>query len=122
MTLSRNRPVRTRDGREVTIYTWDAPGLYPIHGHIKDSEIPSAWTATGSISNSFNAADDLVQPPQTVVQYCDLYRRPDSTDASVRGPFDSVAQANADVPIYTFGGWQHISRRRVEFTEGQFDE
>lgn len=43
-TLNFNRPLQTRDGRNVRIYRTDAPGRYPIHGAILESD--GLWDLT----------------------------------------------------------------------------
>ena len=45
------KPVQTRDGRHVRIYTMDAGGKYPIHGAIQseaDTWEHEAWMIDGS--------------------------------------------------------------------------
>jgi len=34
MSIDWTKPVQTRDGRKVTIYTTTAPTEYPVHGYI----------------------------------------------------------------------------------------
>ena len=52
------RPVQTRDGRAVTIYTTSAPGMWPVHGYIAGDPGPSGWTL---INESLTNAPEEVE-------------------------------------------------------------
>jgi hypothetical protein len=64
-----NKTYRTRDGREVRIYSVDAGGQYPVHGAIKvrdDIWKTVSWTKKGTFSaapmnNALRTEDDLVE-------------------------------------------------------------
>jgi hypothetical protein len=67
MSLDRNKPVQTRDGRKVTIYTWDAPVYAPIHGLVEGNNIPDYWGADGGyflMPLGGNGADLINVPEQ----------------------------------------------------------
>jgi hypothetical protein len=65
MSLDRNKPVQTRDGRKVTIYTWDAPNWrYPIHGRVENEINPLGWDADGHFTGSRECGLDLINVPE----------------------------------------------------------
>jgi len=45
-----NKTYRTRDGRQVRIYSTDGGGIYPIHGAILDKVLPGWFLATWDIN------------------------------------------------------------------------
>ena len=65
------KPVQTRDGREVRIYSADPAngGDYPAHGAIKDADrgfFPQTWAMNGSVYNGGNEKpSDLINVPET---------------------------------------------------------
>lgn len=71
--LDPDKPVRTRDGREVRILCWDRDHpTYPIVGLVRTPnggpELSATWRADGvcSTSDAFNRVDDLVPYRRTV--------------------------------------------------------
>jgi len=67
-TFDPTKPVQTRDGREVVIYTTNAPGAYPIHGRINyanSGSLAASWTIRGQFRTSLeNFPGDLVNIPE----------------------------------------------------------
>lgn len=55
MKIDINKQYQTRDGRAVTLYCTDAPGLLPVHGRIEGKKAAVSWDAQGR--HSF---DDLL--------------------------------------------------------------
>lgn len=112
--LDRNRPVQTRDGRSVTIYTWDAPGKRPIHGRIEGDTFPTSWDAKGSgdIYSLNNHDFDLVNVPKPkikVERYIYVFK--DGSTTTVRTP----GTCNYYKPV----ACKHLV---FEIEEGQFDD
>lgn len=62
MSIDFTKPVQTRDGRKVTIYRTDAPGVYRVHGHIEGNIFPTAWTQEGHDSGTSDR--DLINVPE----------------------------------------------------------
>lgn len=72
--LDLNKPIRTRDGREVVIYCTDAPGDYPIHGRVEGEDSPRGWTLTGAWNIFANISSDLINVPEPVEVWVNIYR------------------------------------------------
>jgi len=60
--LDFTKPVQTRNGYPVTIYTTTAQGEYPIHGAYRDhgTDRLMSWTSSGKFSRGMSVALDLI--------------------------------------------------------------
>lgn len=71
-----DKPIQTRDGREVRIYAKDVfPAAYPIHGAIKTTsgwEVES-WSNAGGVFNGEADARDLINVPTRREVWVNLY-------------------------------------------------
>src|SRR5699024_8343298 len=99
MTLDRNRPVQTRDGKPVRIVTWtEGSGRYPIIGFIDDENTPDSWAAEWKFLYANHVFDDEkgrvnVPPKQTVT----WHRCRTEHGGHVGGTFDSSDTARDTV-------------------------
>ena len=119
MTIDWNKPVQTRDGSEVNIYTTSAKAgnkKYPVRGEVlKKSGFWSfeSWTPEGEWSACAADSDlDLVNVPEKHVRYFNMY--PDS------GKFVQPRSSRDEADAKAAAG--RIACVRVEFEEGQFDD
>lgn len=102
-------PIRTRDGRPVTILTTEARDLvWTILGYIGDSHRVEKWRADGSYCMAVGSEDpkDLVQDREVWVN---IY------DQEFLAVFSSKEAAQRSHK-------QPVARVRVPYTPGQFDE
>lgn len=98
MTLDRNKPVQTRDGRPVRIITWtEGSETYPIVGFVGADKAPDVWTAEGKFvdGQTYEHIYDLVNvpPKQTVTWH---WCRPEG-GGHIGGNFDSSDAVRAAV-------------------------
>lgn len=74
--LDLTKPVQTRSGLKVTIFTTEARGRFPVIGMVHEPTIDSAatWTAEGAFhADGREAPADLVQVVETVKRYLPVY-------------------------------------------------
>lgn len=64
--LDFTKPVQTRDGRKVVIYTTEAPGTWPVHGRIEGTMEPWCWGRTGTFGIAPSPCDLINTPPKMV--------------------------------------------------------
>jgi hypothetical protein len=109
--LDRNKPVQTRDGRKVTIYTWDAPSDYPIVGLTEGSRFPDSWRVDGSYHNrDIPSEKDLINVPEQPKKHkVKLYFREDKGMES--GVWASPYKGNTNEKV--------VAIKEIEFTEGE---
>lgn len=111
MAIDWTKPVQTRDGRKVTIYTTTAPTEYPVHGYIEGWDDPSCWTSGGLYLGDEESDQDLINVPEPKwVLWVNMYKD------GIGGGY--LTKAIADK-------WALSGRTaciRVELTPGQFDE
>lgn len=110
MSIDWTKPVQTRDGRKVTIYTTTAPSKYPVHGYIEGWEDPCCWTSGGRLFEDEESDEDLINAPEPKrVAWVNLY--PDQHGSAYK------TKAEAD----EFCAHNRIACVRVEWSPGQFD-
>lgn len=100
------KPVQTVSGEPVEIVTTTGRGKYPVIGYIDDSTQIRMWHANGASSSGCNDLVNVPPKPKTIVRYVILYN-----DESIR-----IAKNSSD------RGINCIACKRVEFTEGEFDQ
>lgn len=112
MSLDRNKPVQTRDGRKVTIYTWNAPSsTYPIHGYADGFAGPSSWCATGAYHTEGAIYQfDLINVPEQPKKHKVKVAFLDYGGAPHPAP-------HRDPPFEYVG--KLIAIKEIEFTEGE---
>lgn len=116
MKLDFNRPITTRDGRNVRILCTDLNGQYPIAAHVEESIghwVLKAYPLDGQRPgvNPGNALD-LVNVPEKREVWVNIYDHPSDTG------YGYVSKELAD----RAAGDSRIGRIRVPYTVGQFDE
>lgn len=78
MTLDLTKPLTTRDGRPVRLLAQDVASDYPIVGVIKNSdrsEDVRVWNARGGIIAGHETATDLINPPEKIEGWLNVYPR-----------------------------------------------
>ena len=101
------KPVQTRSGLPVKILTVAGRDKQCVIGHIGDSKSYYFWTKDGlSRLTGTESENDLINAPEKRVAYIYFYR---SSNQSI---FALSHECSAEL----------IAKRRVEYTEGQFDE
>ena len=111
------KPVQLRDGRPARVYATDAEGDYPIHGAYQGYDgtwIVGAWCTNGLCAleqiMDRNERFDLVNVPEKIVQYLNVYPSNDGYAYPTREQADRAATKG------------RIACPRVEFGTGQFDD
>ncbi len=114
MSIDWTKPVQTRDGRKVTIYTTTAPTEHPVHGYVEGWGGPTFWTSGGLFLGDAESDEDLINVPEAPepkrVVWLNMYLD------GVGGPYPTKAAAQK---------WaleHRVACVRVEWTPGQFDE
>ena len=111
--LDLNKPIKTRDGHKVTIYTTKGKGLYSIHGcvHIGKFDYIAAWNLNGE--HELGSEWDLVNvttPCIEEVSYLNIYPNKHITEAyKSRTEADECATKD------------RIACIKIEWEEGQYD-
>lgn len=78
------KPVQTRDGRKVEIYSTDNGGVYPVHGRMysitEDAWGVGTWTETGAKFANERSGMDLinVKEKEKKQRWANVYRQGDS--------------------------------------------
>ena len=86
-------PVRTRDGREVKIYSTEGGGTHPIHGATHEEGfglMVGCWTADGKWSSPVDTRHDLVNVPRRikVERWLNVYQDGAITDYTAKRDAD----------------------------------
>lgn len=63
-TFDINKPFKTRDGRNVHLYSKNANGPFPIHGVVDGNYAPYGWRKDGTFTWHQNHPLDLVNMPE----------------------------------------------------------
>jgi len=114
MTFDPSKPVQTRYGRKARIAFDDFAGPKPIIAAIDygDHEVLDEYYSNGLFHpNEIQSDTDLVNVPEKHVRWMNLYHNDQS---AVLHPTKEEAMAVA--------GPNCIARKRIEFTEGEFDD
>lgn len=114
--LDLTKPVQTRDGRKVRLLCTDGPGNHPVVGFIDGSLYAHSWTYDGyQYSRADNSDADLINTPatpRTFERWFNVYK--ENGSIVMHG---SRFDADDEIPWDT-----RIARKRVVFTEGEWDE
>lgn len=107
------KPVRTRDGRAVTILTTSARGKYAVLGNIEGDDVTDSWTLTGcnNVSLSGDKPNDLINVPQKYRVWANCYR-PNSIGVDTLRTHGSRESADR------YPG-DRVACIEIEFAEGQ---
>ena len=111
--LDLTKPVQTRDGRKVRVLCTDGPGELPVVGFIEDNVTTTQWPVGGEYYGGALRNFDLVNTPaapRTFERWFNVYKSGSS--------FDHATREDADNMTYP----DRIARKRVVFTEGEWDE
>ena len=101
------KPVQTRSGVPVELVTTEGRYPYPLVGYIDADHIVSYWSCDGLFQGRKDNHDyDLINVPEKRVVYIYFYK---SSNQSI---FALGHECSAEL----------IAKRRVEYTEGQFDD
>lgn len=73
--LDFQKPIRTRDGREVIIYdNCVKEAFFCIHGRLVGGNSPLAWTKEGEYHIDIESELDLVNVPEKMVIFLNIYK------------------------------------------------
>jgi hypothetical protein len=103
--LDLSKPVQTRSGMPVTIFSTVGREPYPIIGFIGESFEPNSWMKDGTY-NHLNTAIDLVNAPTKYSAYINLYS--DGT-ITVHDTYEEACK---------IAGKQQPRKARVRFVRG----
>lgn len=109
------KPVQTRDGRSVRILATDLSleDGGAIAAVVQERANLYRFQADGRRRDDAETPDDLVNIPEKIVRYVNVY------DAAQMGLHPSAEEADR---VARYCSSRPVARIRVEFTEGQFDE
>lgn len=111
MTIDFTKPVQTKKGKlPALILSTNARGNYPNIGHIGDGNVLIQWDSKGQSEPKYGGDYDLENVPEKKVMYVNIYK--DGSAEGYESKKDAIKNQYLDCS----------SRRRVEYTEGQFDE
>jgi hypothetical protein len=121
--LDLNKPVQTRDGRKVRVLATDRKGAayYPVLGLLTQAdgeETVESWTLVGEFYSGDTDEADLVNVPEKIVGYLNVYGTRSQYGQTSYRLYDSRAIADAEADDMR----GRIACIRVEFEEGRFDE
>lgn len=69
-----NKPLQTRDGREVRVLCTDGPGARPVVGYVDNMPLVYEWAISGkNQSRSEESIHDLINVPETKVVWMNCY-------------------------------------------------
>lgn len=109
MSLDFTKPVKTRDGRMVEIYTTTANGEYPVVGQVFGETYIRRWELNGlTPRSSGNSHLDLVQAPETIAVRAWLNVFPDGNVAVWRD------RMSADRFVRSMHGLQRVACIEVQ--------
>ena len=117
--LDLTKPVQTRDGRKVRVLCTDGPGSRPVIGIVDGNKGPSTWCLNGATSEGWfnpdleseSALINTPAAPRTFERWFNVYDTGEITSHVDRH------DADGEIPWQTRTG-----RKRVVFTEGEWDE
>ena len=121
--LDLTKPVQTRDGRKVRVLATDRKGAayYPVLGLLTQAdgeETVESWTLVGEFYSGDTDEADLVNVPEKIVGYLNVYGTRSQYGQTSYRLYDSRAIADAEADDMR----GRIACIRVEFEEGRFDE
>ena len=120
--LDLNKPVQTRDGRKVRVLATDRKGAhYPVLGLLTqadDEETVESWTLAGEFYSGDTDEADLVNVPEKIVGYLNVYGTRSQYGQTSYRLYDSRAIADAEADDMR----GRIACIRVECEEGRFDD
>ena len=112
--LDLTKPVQTRDGRKVRVLCTDGPGELPVVGFIEGNVTTTQWPVGGEYYGGALRNFDLINTPATPRTFERWFNVYDTGEIT-----SHVDRHDADDEI----PWQtRIARKRVVFTEGEWDE
>lgn len=120
MTFDPTKPVETRAGRPARIVATDRKGTgktIVALTYTNGIEYIKLFYPDGRYTLGRDVVEDLVNAPETVVGYVNLYRRKDET-LSLGGILDNLEDAKRAAIMYTVC----VGRIKVVGKEGQWDE
>ena len=121
--LDLNKPVQTRDGRKVRVLATDRKGAayYPVLGLLTQAdgeETVESWTLVGEFYSGDTDEADLVNVPEKIVGYLNVYGTRSQYGQTSYRLYDSRAIADAEADDMR----GRIACIRVECEEGRFDD
>lgn len=128
--LDLTKPVQTRDGRKVRLLCTDGPGEYPVIGIIEcDHDGVCRWPLNGRVTMNVDMSIDLVNTPaapRTFERWFNVYASEDTPTVILTLPRmnrkDADAMSLLSEQHGTDSNFRRIARKRVVFTEGEWDE
>jgi len=112
--LDLTKPVQTRDGRKVRVLCTDGPGESPVIGIVDDGcDDVCRWPLNGRATMNVDMSIDLINTPmtpRTFERWFNVYDTGIGSEHHTRKKADGNALS------------ARIARKRVVFTEGEWDE
>lgn len=126
MKIEAGKYYTTRDGRKAFVDTIvggspfmaGCQPIYPVIGYIEDEDSSSSWMIDGVASFEVGGERDLIREyrePEKVVRWVHMWRDKDGVFVGNIHP-RKMDHAEGDSPS------ELIARKRIEITEGTFDE
>ena len=100
------KPVQTRDGRPVTILSTEGRGQYPVIGYVGKDTAMKKWSAEGNYSTDGDRTLDLINVPDRIECWVNVYPEHFSSPHESKEQADSVAEKH------------RIACIKVEYTVG----
>ena len=127
--LDLTKPVQTRDGRKVRVLCTDGPGDLPVVGFIEGNVTTTQWPVGGEYYGGELRDFDLINTPaipRTFERWFNVYVSEDTPTVIHTLPRmnrkDSDAMSILAAEHGTDSNFRRIARKRVVFTEGEWDE
>lgn len=121
MTFDPKKPVTTRDGRKARIIATDRKSWdndFPMIALVEDDDTENmqTYTSDGKYLMGEPSDEDLINVPESIVRYVNVYRGDNSEKFYSGGEYNTRADADS------WANKGRVSCIRVEFTEGRFDD
>ena len=127
--LDLTKPVQTRDGRKVRVLCTDGPGELPVVGFIEGNVTTTQWPVGGEYYGGALRDFDLINTPaipRTFERWFNVYTNEDTPTVILSLPRmnrkDADAMSILAAEHGTDSNFRRIARKRVVFTEGEWDE
>ena len=128
--LDLTKPVQTRDGRKVRVLCTDGPGEWPVIGIVDDGhDDVHRWPLNGRGGLWGDLSIDLINTPatpRTFERWFNVYASEDTPTVILTLPRmnrkDADAMSILAAEHGTDSNFRRIARKRVVFTEGEWDE
>lgn len=124
--LDLTKPVQTRDGRNVRVLCTDGPGELPVVGFIGGGAVAIQWPVDGRYPGGGARDLDLINAPRTFERWFNVYASEDTPTVILTLPRmnrkDADAMSILAAEHGTDSNFRRIARKRVVFTEGEWDE